>query len=290
MIDAESTLRAMLEQEESSYRVDDYFQDLPSHSPGELLPVDADARQKIAKWCMNITEACRCSNEIAAVIMSCLDRFVSTENGKMILLDRCQYQLAALTALYSSVKMHCPLALAPATIAKLSRGEYEEKDIESMERRMLDALKWRVNPPTAMDFVRIYLDLSIVWEGLDLRKREDILELVCNQINFSILNFEISTSKASDVAIAALLNAAKTICPNEKEFYESIQDVASFSCDIDQESIELLQCKLSRAIDEVTGTKVKEINEVECSSSVNMKSDSFTRSPRSVYEYNTHII
>lgn len=269
--------------------VDDYFQNLSTHSSDEL-PVDADARQQIAEWCLRIIEALQCSNDIAEILMSCLDRFVSTENGKTILLDRCQYQLAALTALYSSVKTHNSTALTPEFVAKLSRDEYTKYDIEAMERRMLGAIQWRVNPPTAMDFVRIYLDMSLVWNWLDEYTQNMILELVGYQINLSIIDFEISTSKASRIAIASLLNATKSISPKETELYESIRDVTLFSCDIDEESLENLRRKLYQGMVKENNVKIKAFNESMCGRSVNTRSTSFTDSPRSVYEYDRSAI
>jgi hypothetical protein len=288
--DVDSTLEALSRQEESFYLVDDYFQNLPRHSSGEHLPVDADARQQIAKWSIKIIEALQCSNDIAEILMSCLDRFVSTKNGETILLDRSQYQLAALTALYSSVKIHNPTALSPEFVSKLSRGEYCKYDIEAMERRMLDAIQWRVNPPTAMDFVRIYLDMSLVWNWLDLRTQDIVLELVGYQINLSISEFDISTSKASHIAIASLLNATKSIHPKETYLYESIRDVTSFTSDIDEKTLENLQRKLYEGMVQENNVKINALNETICGRTVNMKSNSFTESPRSVYEYNRNTI
>ena len=90
-------------QEQNGYLIDDYFLDLPNHSSDKLPTVDADAREQIVVWFLPIVQALGCLINIAEISMSwCLDRFVSTENGKTILLDRSQYQLAALTALYTS--------------------------------------------------------------------------------------------------------------------------------------------------------------------------------------------
>jgi len=289
--DSESILKVMTRQEENFYTIDDYFRKSPTHSSEDIHPVDADARQRIAKWCTGVIEAFNCQTEIAEIAMSCLDRFVSTENGKTILLDRSEYQLAALTALYTSVKIHNSTALSPVLMAQLSRHQYNENEIEVMERRMLDAIQWRVNPPTAMAFARAYLDMSPVWKGLDAHTQDIILELVHCQINLSIVNFELSTSKASHIAIASLLNATKSIYSDEFASYENIRHIiTNFSCEIEQESLEKLQLKLQEGMVNESNVKIKSLDEPSRGRSPNVRSDSFTESPRSVYECNTHTI
>ena len=294
-MNAEPILRAMLKQEESCYQIDDYFQKIPSQSSEGLLPVDADARQKIAHWCMAIMDACKYSKETAAVIMSCLDRFVSTSDGSEILLDRSHYQLAALTALYFSVKIHCSQALSPELVAKLSEGAYAKEDIEAMEQRMLGAIQWRVNPPTAMDFVRIYLDMIVTSKNVfDQCTQNVIMELAGYQTNLSVLQFEIATTKASHVAVASLLNAIESIYPNDKELYETIRDFATSlsSTDIDPDYLESLRRQLYKSITEQTGIQFKANEKSTCEAPVNkrMHRNSFTESPRSVHEHNKTLL
>lgn len=291
MCDSESILKVMKRQEENFYTIDDYFRKIPTHSSEDIHPVDAYARQRIAKWCTGVIKAFNCHTEIVEIAMSCLDRFVSTENGKTILLDRSEYQLAALTALYTSVKIHNSTALSPGLMAQLSRHQYNENEIEAMERRMLDAIQWRVNPPTATAFVRAYLDMSPVWKCLDTYTEDVILELVRCQTNLSIIDFELSTSKASHIAIASLLNATKSVYSDEFASYESIQHIiTTFSYEIDQESLEKLQLKLYEGMVNENDFKIKALDEPMPRRSLNVRSDSFTESPRSVYECNTHTI
>lgn len=292
-MNAEPILRAMLQQEESCYQIDDYFQKIPSQSSEGLLPVDADARQQIAHWCMNFMDTCNYSKETAAVTMSCLDRFVSTSDGSEILLDRSHYQLAALTAMYFSVKIHCEQALSPDLVAKLSQGAYAKEDIEAMERRMLVAIQWRVNPPTAMDFVRIYLDMIIASKNVfDQRTQNVIMKLVGYQTNLSVLQFEIATTNASHVAVASLLNAIESIYPNDKELYETIWDLTSLSTDIDPDSLESLQRQLYKSITKQNGVKFKAKEKSTCEAPVNKRlhRNSFDESPRSVYEHNKTLV
>jgi len=276
-------LRAMLKQEESCYKIQDYFKNFPTE---DFAVIDADARQQIAQWCMNIMEVCNFTKEHAAVTMSCLDRFVSTTDGSKVLLDRNQYKLASLTALYISVKVHCPQALSPDLVSKLSQGMHGVKDIEAMERRMLDAIQWRVNPPTVMDFVRIYLDMiaSQSDNGFDQHAQDMIIELTGYQASLSVLQFDIVIEKSSQVAVASLMNALESIYTADQDFFDSIYHFLSLYTDIDSYSIEKLQGQLYESITEHTSTKQRTRKTPSNDFTVGKRSNrnSFTESPRSV--------
>ena len=79
-----------------------------------------------------------------------------------------------------------------------------------MERRILEALQWRVNPPTSMDFVRSFMNL-IPAKFLDKESRKLILELAKYQVDVSVVHYEFCTEKSSVVAFAALLNAMESV-------------------------------------------------------------------------------
>jgi len=210
------TIEAMLQQESSGYLVPDFLATLPASTPlGE--PLDIFARQKIAEWCLTIMEVCGYHSETAEIAINYLDRFASSGKGRAILLDRKEYQLAALTAVYTAAKVHEQQALTPRMIAKLSNGERTAVDIERMELRMLQAIQWRMHPPTSSAFVRHYLDL-IPNDIVDSNTRKVILELSQIQINSSLSYYEFCTEKASQVAFAALLNAVESVDPHGKLF------------------------------------------------------------------------
>jgi hypothetical protein len=79
-----------------------------------------------------------------------------------------------------------------------------------MERRMLKALQWRVNPPIAMDFCRKFLEI-VPQNVLNSKSRKQILELAESQIDMSIVHYDFCTKGASHIAFASLLNAVESI-------------------------------------------------------------------------------
>jgi Cyclin, N-terminal domain len=119
-----------------------------------------DCRHKMIQWMGQIVDYCHFTSETTEIAINCLDRFVaSSPEARRLLLakhrnesDRNQcrqeYQLAAVACLYTVVKVHEPQCLSPTILAKLSQGMYQPRDVERMERRVLNALKWRVHLPT----------------------------------------------------------------------------------------------------------------------------------------------
>jgi hypothetical protein len=279
------TIEAMLRQEQSGYTVLDYLRHLPTQTAfGQ--PIDADARYAIAEWCVKIMDVCHYKRETAAIAMSCLDRFVSTPDGHQILLDRKQFQLAALTAVYLVVKVHEQQAMAPHFVAKLSHGSHTKEDIEATELRMLTALQWRINPPTAMDFVRKFLELVPHESILDDKSRKVILELAQYQIDASVLEYDFCTKSASRLAFASLLNAVESVY-DDGMLCSYVESLISQAANINTHSFRDLRDQLYEAISSQTDSKqlpVPRLRKPSCVSACSAASGSsfFFRSPRSV--------
>jgi hypothetical protein len=204
-----SSINVMLRKERTVYEVPDYLGHLRASIYGDY-PVDALARDAIVDWFVKIVNLCNYSSETAAIATSILDRFAASDDSKDILTNRANFQLASLTAIYTAVKVHEREAISPAFVAKLSGGLSSIEDIEKMEIRMLKALQWRVNPPTAEWFVRSFLDLA-PGSGFDASARMSLMELGRLQVTFSLLNYEFCTFRASDIALASLLNAVEGV-------------------------------------------------------------------------------
>lgn len=278
-------IHAMLKQEESAYVVRDYLQNLPARTPAGQ-PVDADARSIIAAWCVKIMEVCQYEKETAAVAISHLDRFVASPDGYEILLDRSLFQLAALTCVYSAVKICEQQALGPKLVAQLSNGERSSEEIQKMELRLLRALQWRVNPPTAMAFVNCHVEL-ISERELDSLSRQGLIDLAQYQVDIALLNYDLVTKRSSLVGLAALLNASESWC-DDNSLLAQVASLILKCTGIQPESLSTLRNKLYDFI----STKEK-TGSVRCLPTLRKPSskvpsftktsgDSFSVSPRSV--------
>jgi Cyclin, N-terminal domain len=219
------SIEAMRFQESSAYLVHDYFAQLElrqrrnirkrPESPADVRevpppPVDASCRYLMAKWCHSLCDFCNYPRDLTASAMSCVDRFVATGDGLDVLLDRDRYQLAVMTAFYMMAKIHQMEALDPRSVANLSRGKHSKDSIEEMEMKMLVALRWRVNPPTAASFAHELLNL-IPPSSMDESSRKRIADLTKLQIDLAVCDYDLSLNLPSQIALGCLLNAMESL-------------------------------------------------------------------------------
>ena len=185
------------------------------------LPVDANARSKITKWCTSLMKINQYPTDTAAIAIDYLDRYVATPQGKEALFNPRLYQLVALGCVYCAIKIHGERPLAPAVVAKLSNGQRNREDVEKMELKILHALQWRMNPPTAMSFVRSHLDCALVHvDQIDALTRQALLDLCQLQLDASLSRYEFVAEKRSILGLAALLNAASSLYEDGPIFSE----------------------------------------------------------------------
>jgi Cyclin, N-terminal domain/Cyclin, C-terminal domain len=237
------TIQAMRCQEETAYGVSDYLSCIPPKVNCALdTPVDASCRFVMAKWCCEIADFCKYKRETVAVAMNCLDRFMATPVGQQILLDRNLYQLASMTALYSCVKIHEQEAMDPNLISSLSRGVHSPKAVEEMEATMLKAIQWRVNPPTAMSFVRSLMDL-VPHHIVGVAERETITEITKFQIELAVNEYKFSGFQASSIAFASLLNSVESLS-EDCMFFANFENTMSCTVGIDIQSVRGLRIAL----------------------------------------------
>jgi len=236
------TIEAMRRQEEHhSSCVTDYLSEIPKIATTSLdTPVDASCRSIMGKWCNEIADFCNYKRETVAIAMNCLDRFMATPSGQEILLDRNLYQLAAMTALYSSVKIHEMEAMDPNLVSRLSRGVHTTAAVEAMEVKMLNAIQWRVNPPTAMSFTRMIINNLVSNHLLSPCKKETIIDITRIQIELTVNEYDFSTFNGSSIAFACMLNAIES-CSDDGMFLANFETTIGKTLLVDEECIQNLR-------------------------------------------------
>jgi len=236
------TIDAMRRQEEHHrYCVTDYLSEIPKIATTSLdNPVDVSCRSVMGKWCNEIADFCNYKRETVAIAMNCLDRFMATPSGQEILLDRNLYQLAAMTALYSSVKIHEMEAMDPNLVSRLSRGVHTTAAVEAMEFKMLNAIQWRVNPPTAMSFTRMIINDLVSNHLLSPCKKETIIDITRIQIELTVNEYDFSTFNGSSIAFACMLNAIES-CSDDGMFLANFETTIGKTLLVDEECIQNLR-------------------------------------------------
>lgn len=140
------------------------------------------------------------SREVVAVSISLFDRFLATQGNK------CNGSLAlltSLTTLHIAIKLHENKKIKLTTLANLSRGQFGPKHIEDMERRILNALGWKVHPPTHYSFIS-YLLLLLPQEANSVVRKE-IFELSRYLSELAVCDSYFVDVNNSTVAFAAML-------------------------------------------------------------------------------------
>jgi hypothetical protein len=232
-------------QEETTYKVKDYLADSAAARKRASKPVDADCRVKMCEWCYQVVDFCKFRRETVGIGMSYLDRYLCTSKGRSALCNRKEYQLAAMTALYIAIKLHEPLEMETSLLADLSRGCYTEMEFVEMEQFMLQALKWRVNGPTALGFVQHFLTFlpSQVHESV----AEALFDYARFQTELAISDQAFVSLKPSEVGLAATLNAVEGMDQSllplklQGKFFRNLERFL----EVCVEDVEIIQAKMS---------------------------------------------
>jgi len=120
-------------------------------------------RGKIITWLYDAVNYFQFDREVVPICMDYLDRFLLSNSTTKDISTRI-YKLVAMTSLYLAVKLNIgnispKRNMCLQEYASFSEGLFSPENISSMERCILDTLKWRVNPVSPMCFVRYFLKL-----------------------------------------------------------------------------------------------------------------------------------
>lgn len=204
------TVHAMRRQELKYPKQDPLHQQMHdddrTYLPLHIIDIDEVCRDKMCEWSYQIVDFCKFSRESVDVAMNYLDRFLLTAAGTSALQDRNIYQLAAMTSLYSAIKIHERQALSPKVVSQLSRGIYIDSQITEMEAALLTALEWKLHPPTAISFVRELLS-ALPAHLIDESMKDTIAEIAQVQTEMAVSDYRFIETPSSTVAFCAILNA-----------------------------------------------------------------------------------
>lgn len=220
-------LRAMMVQEEASYRYESYF---PPHWTASQIEdshrINMGWREKICQWSYNVVDHFDLPREVVAVSLDYFDRYLATRadhpqpnnngGGNLAL-------LASLTTLHIAIKVHSPKDVRLSTLAGLSRGQFGPTHIEQMEWQIMGALGWMLHPPTHFAFVSHLLMLFqddqnenenddglsgtvVVVPPVHPSVRKELFEVAIYMAELSVCDSFFVPIPASVVAVAALAN------------------------------------------------------------------------------------
>jgi hypothetical protein len=174
--------------EEYAGEVFKYLHDIESVYSGPCVVLHADStvtpkmRTTLVTWLIQIHDELRLENNVLFTAINVLDRFTAavvsvasagTESESAasvsaldaaptstptpaVVINKSNYQLVGLTALWLGVKAESSMYIDLDTCSRMSDRHCCADDIVSMEREILIAIGWRVWVPTSLAFLRQY--------------------------------------------------------------------------------------------------------------------------------------
>ena len=207
------TVRAMCQQEMYTYKKCDPLRQCIERNQSHQHPnystendIDEICRDKMCEWSYQIVDFCKFHRESVDIAMNYLDRFLLTRFGQTALHDRNEYQLLAMTCLYSAIKIHERQALSPTVVSQLSRGVYSAQQIAETEVIILHALQWQLHPPTAFSFVR-ELITALPTQYFPDSIKKSIFDITQKETEFAVSDYRFIEIPMSTIAYCSVMNA-----------------------------------------------------------------------------------
>jgi hypothetical protein len=222
--DAYDCLSVMIKQEDS-YTTSDYMSRrrkrtfIDNHHHHHSIQVDNDAvdpsfRGKLCQWSYRICDHFGTNREIVAFAFSFLDRFIDEYSC-----DRSGFKLAAMTCMYIATKMMNIKLLRICSLVEMCQGEFHAQQFLKMEKIILSALKFRLNPPISQAFI---LQFCVFLPTKDDQIASNIFSRAIFYAELSVYDFVFVSQSNCDVAIGCVLNAIFD-CYENDEIAEMIQ-------------------------------------------------------------------
>lgn len=230
-IDILSRLDAMRVQEETTRCINNFKGN--GASRGDDV-IDEACRGAMATWIQQVQRTLSLSPETVWIAMSFFDRYLGSGRRRSgeVLRSKREFQLAAITAFYTAVKIHEPVVLGIDMLLTICRGTYTESDVTSMEREILSALEWRVATHTPMDFASHLLRL-LPEERFPSDISDSLLADCRRQLDHVVGDMHFTCARPSDVGIGCLassLAGSDALSPSEKrEVWTRLSEACHFA-------------------------------------------------------------
>lgn len=164
-------------------------------------PFNGAWRKQIVEWMYILVKHCKLRHEAAAGGAYFLDAAVT----KGVITSPEDYQLGALASLYLGLKVFDSpgtRVVRLSSLVKLGNADFAEDDIVRMERSIVLALGWHLNPPTANCFLQQYLCLLPI-SGENLKN--NVEDRAFTIIEKSLANDRLRDIKSSQLGFSALI-------------------------------------------------------------------------------------
>lgn len=174
-------------------------------------------RCQVAGWAYEVVDCLSVDRDAVALTLNYMDRFVAYYNrvNTNAVMTSLEFRILSITAIYLAVKLH-GIATEPFRLRWLvgSQNLFTCDDIKDMELQLAESLKWKLNPPLTVNFVRCFVTLLPEWHSKNCspkacrRMRSCIYETAAYMAEVSILISDFSlVHTPSEGGYAAILTA-----------------------------------------------------------------------------------
>eukprot|EP00980_Cylindrotheca_fusiformis_P005820 scaffold1223_cov119-Cylindrotheca_fusiformis.AAC.23 len=195
---AHDTLKAMRKQAEAYCISSDY---IPDSIDDEVVEDYISWRFAMVEWMLDIAKSLSFKQDTLEITTSILDSYVAASPG--VMLDSEKYRLSALASLYIAAKLHETSCLSPKHVETLSGNQYTAREVEKQEMIILQAIQWRVHPPTIHAIASELLDVI----PMHLKQRKRIMDAVDKKARQILFEEYCIPANACQLAFAAVFHA-----------------------------------------------------------------------------------
>jgi hypothetical protein len=235
-------IRTMRQQEMTSYKLTKDYLQQDSNDSTTSIKITAADRETMLTWAYGTVDGCNLDRHVAITAIAYLDRFLSNSScrrAKSALSSHHEYQLCFIACLVTSIKTRAGRNVGSKFISThLCHELYTKEEVVQAEIEILNGLEWKLNGPTAIDFVHAFLEL------MPLQLEEEVSELLVEaaeaQVETALLNYAFTHQEPSSIAYSSILNAMQCLGCSSIHLIMWVQSI-SFYARLDDDKY---SCKL----------------------------------------------
>lgn len=188
-------LRLMRLQESTTYRISRDFL--------------GDPRKQMLSWAFQVVDSCKIDRQVAISAITYLDRFLAgcdCQSLEDVLSSKQDFQTCFVACLLIAIKNCAGMNVKMQSVSELfcPSGMYDEDKISRMEIKVLRGLSWKLNGPTAMDFVHAFLQMLPAQSACTI----DLLTAAAKaQVENAMLDSRLALQEPSSIAYSSILFA-----------------------------------------------------------------------------------
>jgi hypothetical protein len=115
-----------------------------------------------------------------------------------------------------AVKGRASMEVTPRFVAEIiGEGMYRPQELIDLELQVLRTLGWRLNGPTALDFIKHLMELLPT--GHNKEVASSLYDSACKRVKMSLLDYQLALELPSSIALASIFSSVRDMNDEEQE-------------------------------------------------------------------------